>query len=254
MVIIKSASDIKKMKIAGEISVNALKIAKDALAAGVTTLSVDKEVTKYIISRNAKPAFLGYQGFPNATCISINNELIHGIPSNNRKVSEGDIVSIDVGVIYDRFYGDNAATFAIGEISEEDSKLLAVTKECLIKAIAIAVGGNRLGDIGYTIENHAHQNGFSIVEAYQGHGLGRKLHEDPSVLNFGIKGRGIKLIPGMTIAIEPMVNAGVKDIYVDPVDGWTVKTMDNLHSAHFEMSIAITDNDPIILTDWREVI
>jgi len=252
MLVLKSKDDIKKMKIAGEISVGALKIAKEALAPGVTTASVDSEIYKYILSRNATPSFLGYRGFPNSTCISINEEVIHGIPSD-RKIRDGDIVSIDVGAIYEGFHGDTAATFAIGSITEEDKKLLDVTKECLRRAIEIAKKPYRIGDIGYTVSTYANENGFSAVEAYTGHGLGRSLHESPDVPNFGKKGRGLRLVEGMTIAIEPMINEGTEQIKVLD-DGWTVVTLDKKKSAHFEMSIAITDSEPIILTNWYEVL
>jgi len=252
MVILKSNEEIKKMKKAGQIASYSLKIAKDALEAGVTTEKVDLEIHSYIVSQKGIPSFIGYRGFPNASCISINEEVIHGIPST-RRVVEGDIVSVDVGVIYDGFHGDNAATFAIGKISDDDSKLLEVTKECLFRAIAVARKPYRIGDLGYTIVSYANENGFSAVEAYTGHGLGRHLHESPDVPNYGKQGRGLRLTPGMTIAIEPMINAGGVDIRVLD-DQWTVVTKDNSHSAHFEMSIAITDSDPIILTDWREVL
>ena len=252
MLILKSKEDISRMKAAGEIAAGALKTAKEVLAAGVTTRDVDSAIHEFILENDAYPSFLGYRGFPAASCISINEEVIHGIPSG-RVINNGDIVSVDVGVIFQGFHGDNAATFAIGEISPEDQKLLDVTRECLFKAIAICDRSHRIGDIGSTVEGYANVNGFSVVKAYTGHGLGRKLHESPDVPNFGIAGRGLRLIPGMTIAVEPMINMGGTEIVVLD-DGWTVITEDNKRSAHFEMSIAVTDEGPIVLTDWREVL
>lgn len=253
MLILKSNDDIKKMKVAGEISTGALAVAKETIRPGVSTAQVDNAILKYIIARKARPSFLGYLGFPNCTCISINEEVIHGIPSKKRIIHEGDIVSIDVGAIYEGFNGDNAYTFAVGEISSENQKLLDVTKECLFKAISVALPDNRIGDIGETVESYAKQNGFSVVKAYSGHGLGKKLHEDPSVPNFREDGPNPRIRKGMTIAIEPMINMGIGDIEVLK-DRWTVVTKDGMNSAHFEMSIAITDGEPIILTDWREVL
>lgn len=252
MLILKSTEDIRKMKIAGEICVEALCIAKDEITIGKTTASIDKVIHEYIFSRNAIPSFLGYRGFPNASCISINEEVIHGIPSN-RKISDGDIVSVDVGVIYEGFHGDNAYTFAVGDISTKDKQLLEVTKECLFRAIDKAKLPYRIGDIGYTIESLANENDFSVVKAYTGHGVGKSLHESPDVPSFGRPGRGMRLMKGMTIAIEPMVNIGVSDIVVLDND-WTVVSKDNSRSAHFEMSVAITEDGNIILTDWRDLL
>ncbi len=252
MVMLKTANELKKMKIAGEISAGALKIAKDTIRVGVSTAYIDQQVHGYILERGAKPSFLGYGGFPGSICISINDEVIHGIPGD-RKIADGDIVSIDVGATVDGFHGDNAATFAVGEVSGENLKLIEVTRECLFRAIAVAKKGNRIGDIGHAVQSYAEENGFSVVREFIGHGVGKKLHEDPEVPNFGVSGHGVRLLPGMTLAIEPMINAGQKEIHILK-NGWTVVTEDGSNSAHFEMSVAITDNEPVILTEWREVL
>jgi len=252
MVILKTADDLKKMKIAGEISVGALKTARDAVRAGVSTAYINSKVHAYISGMGAIPSFLGYNGFPASICISVNDEVIHGIPSK-RVIAEGDIVSIDVGVLYEGFHGDNAASFAVGDVSEEKKKLLEVTKECLFKAVAAANRGNRIGDIGSAVQSCAEDNGFSVIKDFIGHGVGRDLHEKPNVPNYGVAGRGLRLVPGMTIAIEPMINAGGSDIEILN-NGWTVVTKDRSDSAHFEMTVAITENETMILTDWREVL
>ncbi|MCL2538779.1 MAG: type I methionyl aminopeptidase [Oscillospiraceae bacterium] len=251
MVIIKTADDLRKMKAAGEISVGALKVAGDAVRAGVTTSYIDAKIHEYITGMGAVPSFLGYNGFPASACISVNNEVIHGIPSK-RVIQEADIVSIDVGVLYEGFHGDNAATFAVGEISKENEKLIEVTKECLFRAVEAAKKGNRVGDISSAVQTCAEANGFSVIRDYVGHGVGRELHEKPEVPNFGSAGRGPRLVPGMTLAIEPMINAGER--YIKILDnGWTVVTLDSRASAHFEMTVAITENETKILTDWRGV-
>lgn len=252
MVILKTTRDLEKMKKAGEISVGALKTAKDAIKPGVTTAQINRKVHEYILSRGAKPLFLGYRDFPASVCISINEEVIHGIPSD-RTVKDGDIVSIDVGAEFEGYCGDNAATFAAGDADEETLRLMRLTRECLFRGISAAKKGNRIGDISFAVQSLAEDNGCSVVREFTGHGVGRKLHEDPSVPNFGPAGRGPRLIPGMTIAIEPMINAGKSAIEILG-DGWTVTTKDGSYSAHFEMTIAITEKEPVILTDWREVI
>ena len=251
MIELKSAKDLDRMKKACEISAQAIKVAQSVLEVGVSTAYVDDKVREYIVSQGARPTFLGYGGFPKSACISVNEELIHGIPSNHKIIKDGDIVSIDVGAFIDGFTGDNAATFAVGNVSEEAKRLLSVTKESLLRAVASAQPGNRIGDIGFAVQSYVESCGFSVVKEYVGHGVGRKLHEDPEVPNFGRAGHGARLVPGMTIAIEPMVNVGGPEVEVLAND-WTVVTKDRQLSAHFEYSIAITENGPIVLTPWGD--
>ena len=251
MIELKSAKDLDRMKKACEISAQAIKVAQSVLEVGVSTAYVDDKVREYIVSQGARPTFLGYGGFPKSACISVNEELIHGIPSNHKIIKDGDIVSIDVGAFIDGFTGDNAATFAVGNVSEEAKRLLSVTKESLLRAVASAQPGNRIGDIGFAVQSYVESCGFSVVKEYVGHGVGRKLHEDPEVPNFGRAGHGARLVPGMTIAIEPMVNVGGPEVEVLAND-WTVVTKDRQLSAHFEYSIAITENGPVVLTPWGD--
>ncbi len=251
MIELKSAKDLDRMKKACEISAQAIKVAQSVLEVGVSTAYVDDKVREYIVSQGARPTFLGYGGFPKSACISVNEELIHGIPSSHKIIKDGDIVSIDVGAFIDGFTGDNAATFAVGSVSEEAKRLLSVTKESLLRAVASAQPGNRIGDIGFTVQSYVESCGFSVVKEYVGHGVGRKLHEDPEVPNFGRAGHGVRLVPGMTIAIEPMVNVGGPEVEVLAND-WTVVTKDRQLSAHFEYSIAITENGPVVLTPWGD--
>lgn len=246
MISLKTKPELEKMRIAGRISAEALKVGGEAVKVGATTSQIEKTISKYIKSQNAIPSFLGYGGFPASACISVNNEVIHGIPGA-RVLHEGDIVSIDVGAIYDGFHGDNAATFAVGQISVEAQKLLDETRESLYKAIAAAVSGARIGDVSWAVQSHVEQFGYGVVTAYVGHGIGRKMHESPEVPNFGKPGRGPRLTAGMTIAIEPMINLKGADVTVAD-DGWTVFTASGSLSAHFEHTIAITDNGPVILT------
>ena len=247
MIVLKTAREIAIISEACRISAGALKLAGEAVEPGVTTEEIDRIAEKYIRSRGAVPNFKGYNGFPSTACISINNEVIHGIPSKNRVIKEGDIVSIDLGACFEGYHGDNAATFAAGDVSEQAKQLMAVTKESLYKGISKALAGNRIGDIASAVQQHVESNGFSVVREYVGHGVGTKLHEAPEVPNFGKPGRGVRLMPGMTIAIEPMVNAGDYDVKVMP-DGWTVLTRDGSLSAHFEHTVAITADGPKILT------
>jgi len=207
---------------------------------------LDMVIHKFITSHNAKPSFLGYNGFPASACISINDEVIHGIPCE-RRIENGDLVSIDVGVLLNGYHADTARTFIAGDATEDAKKLVETTKQCFYEGLAQAVAGNRLGDIGYAIERHAVKNGFSVVYDYVGHGIGTHLHEDPSVPNYGLKGKGMRLAKGMTLAIEPMINQGVPEVKVLK-DGWTVVTKDGKLSAHYENTIAITDDEPLILT------
>ena len=247
MVILKTANAIKKMREAGRLSALALKVGGEAVVPGVTTAEIDRKIHDFIVSQGATPSFLNLYGFPASACISVNDELIHGIPGN-RVIKEGDIVSIDVGACLDGYHGDNAATFVAGTASEEALELLDVTKQSLYKGIEMAVVGNRVGDISNAVQTYCEERGYSVVREFVGHGIGRSVHEDPEVPNFGAAGHGPRLVNGMCIAIEPMINAGTRFVSTDS-NGWTVRTKDGKLSAHFEHTIAITDNGPIILTD-----
>lgn len=247
MVVLKTTRELALMREACAISAGALKAAGEAVEPGVTTAEIDRIVHDYIVKRGAEPAFLNYNGFPAATCISINEEVIHGIPSQKRIVRNGDLVSIDLGARFNGYVGDNAATYAAGDISPEAQRLSNTTKESLYEGIRVCVAGGRIGDIGAAIARYCEQRGFSVVREYTGHGIGSELHEDPSVPNFGTPGRGVRLMPGMTLAIEPMINMGKAAIRRMP-DGWTVKTQDGKLSAHFEHTVAVTADGPRILT------
>ena len=235
------------MKEAGAIAAGALKAAGDAVEPGITTYELDRIAHKFIKDAGAYPTFLGYNGYPAAACISINDVVIHGIPSKKQTVKAGDIVSIDIGATFNGYVGDNAATFAAGGISPEAKRLSDTTREALYKGIEAAVAGNRLGDIGYAVQSYCEERGYSVVRTFTGHGVGTQMHEDPSVPNFGTPGRGLRLVPGMTIAIEPMINMGTHEVK-QLSDGWTIKTKDGKLSAHFEHTIAITADGPVILT------
>lgn len=235
------------MRRAGRLTAIARKAAADAVRPGVTTGEIDRVVRRTIEEAGAKPSFLGYGGFPGSACVSINDEVIHGIPSATRVVREGDIVKVDVGAFLEGFHGDCAATIPCGEVSAEARRLIEVTRQSFYEGIKFAREGNRLYDISHAIQSYVESHGFSVVRAYVGHGVGAELHESPEVPNFGRPGHGVRLQRGMTLAIEPMVNVGVYDIKVLP-DGWTVKTRDGKLSAHYENTIAITDGEPEILT------
>lgn len=247
MVVLKTARELSVMQEACRIAAMALQLAGEAVEPGVTTAEIDRIAEAYIRSQGAIPNFKNYHGYPATACISINNEVIHGIPSKKRVIKQGDIVSIDLGAAFEGYHGDNAATFAAGDISKEAQRLLDVTKQSLEKGIAAAIAGNRIGDISFAVQNFVEENGYSVVRDYVGHGIGTSLHEAPEVPNFGRAGRGIRLVPGMTLAIEPMVNAGSFPVDVMP-DGWTVLTHDGSLSAHFEHTVAITADGPKILT------
>ncbi len=247
MIVLRTAREIEMMRKACQISAEALQVAGEAVKPGITTYEIDRIAYNYIKKQGAEPNFLNYNGFPATACISINDEVIHGIPSKKRVLKEGDIVSIDLGAKVNGYNGDNAATFAVGNITENAKRLCDTTRESLYKAIEQAVAGNRIGDIGFTVQSYCEERGFSVVREYTGHGIGTHLHEDPSVPNYGTAGRGQRLLPGMIIAIEPMINEGSKAVKCLP-DGWTVKTLDGKLSAHFEHTVAITKGEPIILT------
>ncbi len=223
-------------------------VAKDMIRPGVSTKEIDTKIHRYIEKCGAKPSFLGYGGFPGSACISINEQVIHGIPSEKVILKEGDIVKVDVGARYRGYNGDSARTFPVGKVSDEALKLISVTEKSFYEAMKAARVGNRIGDIGSAVENFVISNGFSVVKDYVGHGVGKDLHEEPEIPNFGKAGRGVRLYPGMTLAIEPMVNAGDYKVHTLK-DGWTVVTSDGKLSAHYENSVLITDGDPIILTD-----
>ncbi len=247
MIVLKTRREIELMREAGRISAAALKLAGEAVQPGMTTRQIDKIAYDYIISQGAVPSFLNYNGFPATACISINQEVIHGIPDNEHIIREGDIVSIDLGAVINGFHGDNAATFACGKISPAAERLCNTTKEALYIGLSKAVAGNRLGDIGSAIQMHCENRGYGVVRDYTGHGIGTHLHEDPSVPNYGKPGKGARLLPGMTLAIEPMINEGTQDVRVLK-NKWTVVTADGKLSAHFEHTVAITDGECIILT------
>jgi methionyl aminopeptidase len=248
MITLKSGEEIIRMRDAGRIAAIAREIGGEYVKEGVSTAQIDREIKKCILSHGAKPSFLGYGGFPASACISVNEEIIHGIPSSGKILKNGDIVKIDVGAYYKGYHGDCAATFAVGQISEEAQRLIDVTKQSFFEGIAVIGEGKRIGDIGHAIQSYVEKNGFSVVREYIGHGIGKNLHEDPEVPNYGAPGRGQRLRPGMTIAIEPMVNVG--DWHVRVLnDRWTVVTVDGKLSAHYENTVAITENGVLILTD-----
>lgn len=234
------------MRMAGRVSSRALKLAGEAVEPGVTTAEIDRIARKYIESQGAIPSFLNYEGYPATCCISINNTVIHGIPGN-RVLQAGDIVSIDVGACLNGYHGDNAWTFPCGDVSKEAQRLMDATRESLFAGIKVAVAGNRIGDIGSTVQQYVETRGYSVVRKFIGHGVGTSMHEAPEVPNFGTSGRGVRLMPGMTIAIEPMVNVGTHDVEILK-DGWTVVTADGKLSAHYEHTIAVTSDGPVILT------
>lgn len=246
-IVIKSDRDIELMRQAGKIAAGARSIARQMIEPGVTTKAINKEVFNFIKRSGAEPTFLGYAGYPASACISVNDQVIHGIPGS-RKLCEGDIVSVDVGATYKGFVGDCAGTFPCGQCSDEALRLIAVTRQSFFEGIQYARQGYRIGDISAGVQNCAEQSGYSVVRDYVGHGVGAKMHEDPEVPNYVQHGHGSpRLLKGMTIAVEPMVNAGGWEVKVLP-DGWTVLTADGSLSAHYENSILITDGEPEILT------
>ena len=247
MIQLKNSAQISAMMEAGRITGEALLIAREHVREGVSTKELDTLIRNYIEKCGAKPSFLGYSGFPASACISINDEVIHGIPSKKRILQEGDIVKIDVGAFYKGFHGDSARTIAVGSISDEAARLIKVTRDSFFAGVAAVKNGNRMGDVGSAIQNCVEGVGFSVVKRYIGHGVGHELHESPDVPNFGTAGRGVRLSTGMTLAIEPMVNVGSEEVFEMP-DGWTVKTRDGSLSAHYENTIALTSEGVIITT------
>ena len=246
MITLKSPNEIELMRRAGKITAAARALAGEMVKPGVTTQEINNEVERFIRKEGAIPSFLNYSGYPGSICISVNDEVIHGIPGK-RVLQDGDIVSVDVGAFIGGFHGDCAATFACGEISEEAKDLIRVTRESFFQGIKFAKKGYRVSDISAAVQTYVESHGYSIVREYVGHGIGKNLHESPEVPNFGNPGRGARLLPGMTLAIEPMVNAGSAAIQLLS-DGWTVKTRDGKYAAHYENTILITDGEPEILT------
>lgn len=247
MIVLKTSRELSAMRDAGRISSRALRLAGQAVEPGVSTWEIDRLVRRYIEGEGAVPTFLGYGGFPASSCISVNNVVIHGIPSKKIILKEGDIVSIDIGATFEGFVGDNAWTFPCGKVSAEAQALMDATREALFEGIHVAVAGNRLGDIGSAVQRYVEARGYSVVRDFVGHGVGAKMHEDPAVPNYGTPGRGVRLLPGMTIAIEPMINQGVKEVRILE-DKWTTVTADGKLSAHFEHTVGITPDGPVIMT------
>ena len=246
MIFLKNNSEIEKLYCAGQIVKETLLMLEENIVPGVTTLDLDKIAEEFILSKKSKPGFKGLYGYPFTLCTSVDDEVVHGLP-NNKKLEQGQIVGIDVGSIYEDYYGDHAKTFAVGTVDLQTKELMDITQECLYKGIEEAQIGNKIGDIGYAIQQHAENHGFSVVRELVGHGIGKKLHEEPQVPNFGIKGEGVLIEDGMCLAIEPMINMGSCEVYTKS-DDWTVCTKDGKLSAHFEHSIAITKNEIKILS------
>lgn len=246
MVTIKSENEIMLMRRAGKILYETLEVLKEHAKSGVTTKQLDEIAYKYITKQKAKPSFLNYNGFPASICTSVNNEIVHGIPGS-RVLEDGDIISVDVGVCFNGYHADAARTFAVGKISPEAKRLISVTKESFYKGIEFARAGYRLGDIGHAIQAFVEENGYSVVRELIGHGVGANLHEEPDVPNYGQAGKGMRLVKGMTIAIEPMVNIGSYDIR-RLKNGWTYVTRDNTLSAHYENTVVVTDGECEIIT------
>ena len=247
MIRLKTVKELRLLRAAGRISQQALRLAGEAVEPGVTTREIDEIVRKYIEGQGATPSFLGYGGFPASACISVNNVVVHGIPSEKHILRSGDIVSIDVGACLNGYHGDNAWTFACGDVGKEAQQLMKTTEECLFEGINAAKAFNRVGDIGYAVQKYAELRSYSVVRDFVGHGVGANLHEDPKVPNYGTPNTGAKLLPGMVIAIEPMINVGDYRVRVLK-DNWTTVTADGSLSAHFEHTIAITNDGPVILT------
>ena len=247
MIVIKNESEIELMVKAGEVTADILKELPSVIKPGMSTRELDKWIEDFILRNDMKPAFKGYGGFPATACISVNEELIHGIPSKKTILKEGDIVTVDLGTIYKGYYSDAARTYPVGKISEEKQKLIKVAEESFFEGLKYCKKGNRIGDVSHAIQEYVESFGFSIIRDYTGHGVGTDLHEDPAVPNYGKPGHGPKLVPGMTIAIEPMIAAG--DYDVDVLDNdWTVVMSDGSMCAHYENSVVITEGEPILLT------
>ena len=247
MIQIKNNEQLALMKIAGRITGEAILKGREHIKEGVSTKEIDTVIHDYIVKCGARPSFLGYGGFPGSACVSVNDEIIHGIPNKDKILKEGDIVKIDVGACYRGYHGDSANTFGVGKISPEAQALIDATRESFFRGVEFARHGGRIGDIGSAIAAYAESKGYGVVRQYVGHGVGHDLHEDPEVPNYGTAGRGQRLYKGMTIAIEPMINMGTYEVKVLR-DNWTVITADGSLSAHYEHTVAITDGEPVLLT------
>lgn len=251
MILSKTDEEIELMKVSNRLVTDTLAEMAKLIQPGVTTKYLDKIAEEFIRDRKGIPGFLGYNGYPGTLCTSVNHQVVHGIPSE-LTLAEGDIVSLDCGVLLNGYYGDCAYTFEVGKVTDDKRKLLKVTRESLFRGASKAIVGNRIGDIGAAVQQYAEENGYSVVREMVGHGLGKRLHEKPEVPNYGKRGTGTKLIKNMTICIEPMVNMGTKNI-IQEKDGWTVRTSDRKPSAHFELPVAIKEGEPMFLSDFNEI-
>jgi methionyl aminopeptidase len=252
MILTKTADEIELMRQSNQLVSKALAEVAKHVEPGVSTGRLDQIAESFILDHGAVPGFLGYQGYPKTLCTSVNEQVVHGIPSEKVILKEGDLVSVDCGVLMNGFYGDSAYSFEVGEVSEKVRKLLTTTRECLMKGVEQAVDGKRIGDIGHTVQQHAENNGFSVVREMVGHGLGKKMHEAPEVPNYGRRGTGPKLKSGMVICIEPMINMGRKQIRQE-ADGWTIRAADNLPSAHFELAVAVDKGKADVLSTFSYI-
>lgn len=250
MIILKSPREIELMRKSGKRLARVHKKAKEAVKPGMSTYELDKLIHDFILEEGGTPSFLGYHDYPASSCISLNNTVIHGIPTKDEIIEDGDILSLDLGLIYQGYHSDAARTLFIGQVDEEKKKLVEVTREAFFKGLAFCKEGYRLSDISHAIQVHCEDHGYSIVREFTGHGIGKDLHEDPAIPNYGKPGRGPRLQAGMTLAIEPMVNLGKRDVYMEK-DGWTVRTSDGLVSAHYEHTVLITEGEPELLT-WGD--
>jgi methionyl aminopeptidase len=248
MILIKTEEEIERLRESNILVSRTLAEMAKRIKPGITTLSLDRVAEEFIRDHNGIPGFKGYNGFPNTLCTSINEQVVHGIPSSYR-LKKGDVLSIDCGVILNEYYGDTAFTFPVGNLAEDVARLLKYTREALEKGVENAVEGKRLGDIGYAVQHHAESGGFSVVREMVGHGLGKKLHEPPEVPNYGTRGKGMKLVKGMVICIEPMINLGLRNI-IQEIDGWTIRTVDNKPSAHFEYAVAVNKGEADVLSTF----
>lgn len=251
LIILKSRQEIEKMAVAGKIVAEALERLRELILPGASTLELDRFVEAFILEGGGSPAFKGYRGYPNSLCTSLNSQIVHGIPSPYVRLKEGDIISLDLGVLYDGYYADGAVTYPVGDISPSVRRLLGVTEKALYKGIEKARAGNRISDISSAVQGFAESNGYSVVRDFVGHGIGKSLHEEPQIPNFGSPGLGPRVSEGMTFAIEPMVNEGGFEIAILE-DGWTAVTKDGSLSAHFEHTVAVTEDGPVILTALKK--
>ena len=247
MIIIKSQDEIELMREAGAATAQILADLEQVIQPGISTKDVDRYVEERILEYKMIPAFNGYSGYPASACVSVNQQVVHGIPSKKRRLMEGDIVSVDMGTIFKKYYSDAARTYPVGKIDAEAQRLIDVTRESFFKGIEFCKPGYRLSDISHAIQKHVEAAGFSVVREYVGHGIGRNMHEEPQIPNYGAPGRGPRLVPGMVLAIEPMVNMGSYDVFVLE-DDWTVETIDGKMSAHYENTVVVTESEPMLLT------